>query len=1017
MRLLWNYGSKACSSPVPPSTSRLLLFATLLLAAPHAHAQSQEVTFRYVPEPSGQFVRVFLPGSFNNWGPNSNGAIAPNAPSRMTFVDSLDQYLYTVSLQTGQTYEYKVHFHQNESGSNWTWISDPIHPDTRGTFSNSYFTLTDPFLFQLATEKNAAGLVDAVSATLSGTKAFTNITFEVNGIAREGRSFYNPVTRVFRYKLPAPIKSGSQFKITATDAGGRTISKTIGQIQKPVTFITPDFEAFETEVRVYGFITKKDGTVDPDIRQATLLVNGSPRTISVENGLVTTVVQVFQRDNTLQLQATLGGEMLTSDPLKITRRSPRTLPPPAAVSGNAFGVNIALPIPVSGTHSFTWQLDKENSTTGLSAFTPTGSTASGTATGPGELYFDVDYQYDTGEAGTRRIAVIVTPEGQARAMKYEETPVWVNKAVVYEIFPLSFGPTEATGTAARPGSRLKQITAELDYIAQMGFTVLWFMPIMHNQNMSPLGGGYSVIDFYNVDPKLGTNEDFKTLVERAHDLGLKVILDITPSHASPHHPWVESVRTLGDKSPYYEYLQTSPNPHTSGLDGRGPNLPEIWHNEGGKNLYRKYDGFGDLANLNWSDIGLRNHFLDIFAHWITEFDIDGYRIDVYWGPWRRYGPEAFGTPLRQLLKGIKPDIWILGEIEGTGSGTEVYYADDDAGAAYIGGMDAGYDWRFYGNAVRGTYGNVSSYDFWSHNGDFWPGPNARYFRFLENHDEERIAQRYATTPERILPLTGWLLTTTGVPMIYQGQEVNYGNVSGDPRRRPVSWQTTRNGEFARHHQQLAHARTQFPAFWTQELKTISTSNSVYVFARPYLDQNALVAINFGSTPRTVSLNPTSVLKTSTDGPITYHDLFAGTRFTDAELDGFDLTLDPYETTILLTGDAPAFDLPPLPRLPYGASYTAAETGASLSTGVILNPAFPNPFTHNANLRYRLPQSGPVRVEVFDVLGRRVRLLHDGWQATGNHELTFAAADLPAGTYLIRLQAGAEVRTMRVVRVK
>ena len=79
----------------------------------------------------------------------------------------------------------------------------------------------------------------------------------------------------------------------------------------------------------------------------------------------------------------------------------------------------------------------------------------------------------------------------------------------------------------------------------------------------------------------------------------------------------------------------------------------------------------------------------MLAFWVNEFDIDGWRLDVYWGPWRRYGPDRFGRPIRTLMKRLKPDAWLLGEIVGTGSGTEVYYADALHGARFEGGNRRG----------------------------------------------------------------------------------------------------------------------------------------------------------------------------------------------------------------------------------------------------------------------------------------------------------------------------------------
>ena len=95
------------------------------------NAQNQlSVTFRYVKTPEDNFVRVFVPGEMNNWGPNSSGFISPTASSLMQLNETVDSYIKNYSLNIGQQYLYKIHFHYNSSGSNYSWIPDPLNPLT-----------------------------------------------------------------------------------------------------------------------------------------------------------------------------------------------------------------------------------------------------------------------------------------------------------------------------------------------------------------------------------------------------------------------------------------------------------------------------------------------------------------------------------------------------------------------------------------------------------------------------------------------------------------------------------------------------------------------------------------------------------------------------------------------------------------------------------------------------------------------------------------------------------------------
>lgn len=1007
------------------SKKSALLGVLLLTLSLTSFAQTQEVTFRYIPGGDQTIFRAFLPGEFNNWGPNNGGAIEVNAPSLMTFADSLGQWIYTIPLTIGTTYQYKVHVHLDEAGSSSNWITDPLNPRINtADNNNSVLTVTDPMVFQPARESESEGLLTAVSASLLSTGFLTDIRFEINGVERDGLPHYNPVSGVFRYELENPVREGSQFKIRITDGIGVSDSVEVGEILLPLSWEYPDFSTVQESYTLKANVTRQDGTVDSSLTTAEVLKVGDQSvTVDVQNGAIVTDVALDLGVNQYVIEAQIEGGLFQSDTLTVERkRHPLDaflLNPSVGGSGFSFSLNANPADDSPAELGVMWVLDEENSTTSLSSFALEGNDASGTAAGPGELYFDAIITGAEGFQERQRVGVIAEENGIVRLMSYEETPSWVEQMVVYEIFPLSFGP-EANGTESSPGDKLTEITQNLDYIAAMGFNAIWFMPIMKNQIMDQVSGGYNIVDFYNVDPTLGTNDDFKALVDRAHELGIKIIMDITPNHSSPVHPWIESLREEGNEVPPGSFIQTTPSSHNRGLDNRGANLEEVWQQGEGGNLYRKYNGFGDLANLDWDNDDLQAEYLNIIAHWIQEFGIDGWRFDVYWGPWRRYGPERFGQPIRELMRQIKPDSWILGEIAGTGVSSEVYYSDDDNGSSVIGGMDAGYDWILYFDGIRGTYGDINNYNNRILNDNFWPGPNARYFRFLENHDEERIAKLLNGNTDGILPLTGLILTSTGVPMIYQGQEVNFGNVSGDERRVSVDWNTERNGEFARYHQELAHARSRFKAFGTQSQIALNTSNSVYAFTRPYLDENAVVLINFSSSDKTIQIDPTGSVELTTDGPITYTDILSDSSFVDSELDGFEVTVPPYQTVVYIAngGEQIDFQIPDLPQLPFSAVYTGTEDDSVVGRYELsLSQNYPNPFNDETTIRYSTAVDGIVQISIYDVLGREVKTVVSEYQVAGRRDVRVNLDAMPSGVYFYRLQTGGEIVVKQMMKVK
>lgn len=1021
-----------------------LCFAILALAwashQPHfAAAQDQPqtlpVVFRYVPEQIFA-ERAFLPGTFNGWGaPYRAGGscIREGHASAMSFVRFERYWRYRIPLEIGETYEYKVQVHRDIAGNECVWLADPLNPRSNpADNNNSVLTVTDPMIFQPAQEVDN----DAFSAGLFSTQPFASIVYHINGVEyTDGLDHYDAEAGVFRVEPARRVPPGAQFRIQATDQAGRSVQAGIGRILAPVEWVGPSFSTVKEQAVLRARVTGLDGAIDPNITQATLLRGGEDvGPVPVTDGEARATPSLELGDNEFQLRLDLGGQTLVSDPITVTRRlhpldidvfdvsvtgSANAVNLSFALSENSEHISLALPdaapapgdsvvITVTLAHNAPPDpFDTANVTWGTYSLGDRALVVQGLADGPGEAYFNLLFSRSDhpGETFRRRVAIIIAEDGAAQEMRYEETASWVRNAVVYEIFPFSFG-SAASGTAANPGRRIREIARELDYIAEMGFNAIWFMPIMHNQVMNQISGGYNIVDFYTVDPRLGTNADFKALVRRAHELGIRIIMDITPSHVSPAHPWVSSLRAGGPRG---TYLQTEPSPHNLGRDNRGANLPEVRQPGAG---YYKYQGFGDLANLDWNNDDLQAEMLNALAFWINEFDIDGWRLDVYWGPWRRYGPARFGRPLRALMKRLKPDAWLLGEIAGTGAGTEVYYADALHGNRFEGGIDAGYDWLFYHNAVRGGYGRLAAYDQYARNNDFYPGPNARYFRFLENHDEPRIAALHASRLDRLFPLSGFLLTTTGVPMVYQGQEVAFHGGS-DPRRAPVNWNTPRNRAFARHYQRLAHARARFPAFGSQTLRTLTT-RGVYGYVRPREDENAVVLVNFSSAPRAVTVDPGAHVEMSASGPVPYYDIFADTLASYAG--AFEAIVPPYETVVYITSTDPGFDLPALPPLPYGAVYVGA--GREEFPGFVkLSRNYPNPFNPETTIEYTLPRAETVRLVVYDLLGREVARLVDGLQPAGRHSVRFSAGELSSGTYVYRLETAGERHAQTMALVK
>ncbi|MCI0515895.1 T9SS type A sorting domain-containing protein, partial [candidate division KSB1 bacterium] len=615
----------------------------------------------------------------------------------------------------------------------------------------------------------------------------------------------------------------------------------------------------------------------------------------------------------------------------------------------------------------------------------------------------------------------ITVDSQFVLPDLKIVPDWVANAQIYCLFFRSFTPSGTISAAI----------SQLGWIKKMGFNVIWVLPVTDVEGVIDQGTniGYNIIDFYRVEPYYGSNEDFKLFVRKAHEIGLRVILDVTPNHSSRSHAIALDVRSKQKYSRFYDFYQHETIPHnTNGLNQSISNEGIVY-----------YSGFSDaILNWNWADEEARTYMLEVYKHWLLEYDIDGYRFDVYWGPHRRYGRGNFDQPLRKALKMAKSDILLLAETDGTGGGTEVIYADRD------GGVDLGYDWKLKGTIL--TFPSISGLNLQLYNDGYRPGPNSYFLRFLENQDEDRVAYRYQSI-EKTMPVATAIFMSTGIPQIYQGQEVGMGyNMSAGGRdarvRSTVNWQNAPGQILIPHYQKIAQIRAQFPAFRRQmedvngdgqitsqdpsrQVKLTTTSNLIYAFGRPFADQNGIVIINFGDKSQTFDL--TTGLESwaefnagfKAETMYYFNDLYNQTSqiMSGANLKSLNLTLAPYATaiyTVSLTADKVA-----LPDLLVGVN---TEKNIELNDDFKLYTNYPNPFNPSTHIRYQLARPVQVKVEIFNLLGQKLITLVDENQTPGIYEVLWNGLDqagkpVGSGIYFSHIEAGEFISKQKMLLIR
>lgn len=197
---------------------------------------------------------------------------------------------------------------------------------------------------------------------------------------------------------------------------------------------------------------------------------------------------------------------------------------------------------------------------------------------------------------------------------------WWRGAAIYQIYPRSFADMNGDGIGDLPG-----ITARLDYVASLGVDAIWLSPFF----TSPMRDfGYDVADYCNVDPVFGTLAGFDALVERAHALNLKVIIDQVYSHSSDQHPWFQESRSSSDNAKADWYVWSDAKP-----DGSPPNNWQsvfggpAWTWDARRGQYYLHNFLPEQPDLNVHDRAVQDALLGVARFWLDR-GVDGFRIDA-----------------------------------------------------------------------------------------------------------------------------------------------------------------------------------------------------------------------------------------------------------------------------------------------------------------------------------------------------------------------------------------------------
>ncbi|MBO1900957.1 glycoside hydrolase family 13 protein [Leucobacter weissii] len=246
----------------------------------------------------------------------------------------------------------------------------------------------------------------------------------------------------------------------------------------------------------------------------------------------------------------------------------------------------------------------------------------------------------------------------APAAPADTAPAWWRSAVIYQVYPRSFADADGDGIGDLPG-----ITARLGYLRALGVDAVWISPFTPSPQAD---GGYDVADYCGVDPLFGALDDADALLARAHELGLRVIIDLVPNHTSDEHPWFQRALAAGPGSPERDWY------HFRDADPEDPSRPpNDWPSEFGGPAWSKEPAPRPSApegsagqwylhlfdakqpDLNWEHPPVREAFERILRFWLDR-GVDGFRVDVAHGLVKAPGLPDSGLTRDELANGTMP---------------------------------------------------------------------------------------------------------------------------------------------------------------------------------------------------------------------------------------------------------------------------------------------------------------------------------------------------------------------------
>ncbi|MBN1926808.1 MAG: glycoside hydrolase family 13 protein [Prolixibacteraceae bacterium] len=442
-----------------------------------------------------------------------------------------------------------------------------------------------------------------------------------------------------------------------------------------------------------------------------------------------------------------------------------------------------------------------------------------------------------------------------------------NSDVLYLLFPDRFANGDPSNDSVegltdkddrddpfgRHGGDIQGILDNLDYLQELGITAIWTTPLLEDNQPSASYHHYATTDYYRVDPRFGTNQEYKQMVNECHRRGMKVIMDMIPNHCGSAHPWMADLPFDDWINGGTTYIQTNyriattNDPYVSAVDA---------------NL--NFNGWfvREMPDLNQNNPFMLTYLKQFAIWWLEYTGLDGIRVDTYPynDPWKA---AEWTFAIRNEFPGLN----IVGECWQHSPAEVAYWQSGTLNYnGYDSGLPALMDFAMHDAVSVAFNENVQGWD--RGVGQLWNTLAQDYFyadpynlvTLLENHDTQRFSTQVGNDVEKYKLAYTFLLTTRGIPQIYYGGEIMMGGDKakgdGDIRREmPGGWadhqrsvfdpvqRTATENEIFNHIALLIRFRKENPVMQTGSLLHFIPENNVYTYFRIDNEKRVMVILN------------------------------------------------------------------------------------------------------------------------------------------------------------------------------